>query len=123
MASVDGQLVRYSDYLERFKSQEHYLLTKQALNLYSKENQSQPDSLKRKVLDDSVTYGYAEKLASEYGIKVTSEEVDASIKRQRQSSDGEISEKVYFDVTLTTLAGRQMKFREITTARDLLKQK
>lgn len=122
VASVDGQLVRYSDYLERFKSQEHYLLTKQALNLYSKENQSQLDSLKRKVLDDSVTYGYAEKLASEYGIKVTSEEVDASIKRQRQSSDGEISEKAYFDVTLDHFGWSPDEVREIT-ARDLLKQK
>jgi parvulin-like peptidyl-prolyl isomerase len=49
-------------------------------------------------------------------------EVDASIKRQRQSSDGEISEKAYFDVTLDHFGWSPDEVREIT-ARDLLKQK
>lgn len=122
VASVDGSFVRYSDYLERFKAQEHYLINKQGIDLYAKENEPQLNSLKRKVLDDAVADAYAAKLAKEHGISVSADEVEASIKKQRQSSEGEISEKAYFDVTLDHFGWSPEEIREVTS-RDILKQK
>lgn len=122
VASVDGHMVRYSDYLKRFKSQEHYLINKQGVDLYAKDNRQQLDTLKRKSLDDAVADAYASKLASETGLTVTGQEIEKSIQKQRQSSDGEISEKAYFDVTFDHFGWTPNEIREVTS-KELLKQK
>lgn len=122
VAVVDGQMVRYSDYLSGFKSQEHYLQYKQGVNLYSKENKAQLDWFKRQALNDAIADGYAAKLAKQKGISVSDEEIAAAIKQQRQSSDGEISEKTYYDITLDHYGWTSDEVREVT-ARNLLRQK
>lgn len=122
VAVVDGRTVPYSDYLEGFKSQEHYLEFKQGVNLYSKENKTQLDWFKRQALNDAIADTYAAKLADQKGITVTDNEVNDAIKQQRQSSDGEISEKTYYDITLDHYGWTQDEVREVT-ARNLLRQK
>lgn len=122
VAVVDGRTVPYSDYLEGFKSQEHYLEFKQGVNLYSKENKTQLDWFKRQALNDAIADTYAAKLADQKGIAVTDNEVNDAIKQQRQSSDGEISEKTYYDITLDHYGWTQDEVREVT-ARNLLRRK
>lgn len=122
VASVDGQYVPYSDYLESFRSQEHYLETKQGVNLYSKENKAQLNWLKRQALDSAIAHSYAEKLAKATNITVSTKEVNEAILHQRQSSNGTISEDTYFAIALDHYDWTPDEVRE-ATANELLRQK
>ena len=122
VASVDGQPVLYSDYLESFRSQDHYLETKQGVNLYTKENKAQLDWLKRQALDSAIAYGYARKIANERNLSVSSKEVDDAILHQRKSSSGTISEETYFAIALDHYDWSPEEVRE-ATSHELLRQK
>jgi hypothetical protein len=122
VAAVDGQTVRYSDYLVGFRSQEHYLQFKEGVNLYTKENKSQLDWIKRQALDDSIADSYAAKLAAKSNITVSSSEVEDAIKRQRQSRDGITSEETYDAIVLDHFDWSPEEVRDVT-AHKLLRQK
>lgn len=122
VASIDGFPVRYSDYLVGFRSQEHYLQSKEAVDLYSKENKPQLNYIKRQALSDAIADSYAAKLASDLKIKVDSKEIDAAMKRQRQSRDGITSQEAYDAIVLDHFNWTPDEAREVTT-RKLLRQK
>jgi len=122
VAVVDGKVVRYSDYLEGFRSQEHYLQVKEGINLYSKENKAQLNWFKRQALDDAIANTYAEKLAAKNNITVTDSEVTDAINRQRQSRDGTTSEETYYASVLDYYDWSPDEVREVTK-RGLLHQK
>lgn len=121
VATIDNYPVRYSDYLAKFRSQEHYLHSKEGIDLYSKENRDRLDAIKRKMLDNAIADGYAEKLAKEEGIEITSEQVDNDIKRQRESRDGITSQETYDAIMLDLYNWTSEELRE-QTARKLLRQ-
>ena len=120
-ASIDGQNVRYSDYLVAFRSQEHYLQYKEGVDLYGKENKAQLDWIKRRALNDAIADAYAAKLAEEKNIKVSESEIDEAIKRQRQSRDGVTSQETYDAIVLDHFNWTPSEAREVT-ARKLLRQ-
>lgn len=122
VASIDGYPVRYSDYLVGFRSQEHYLQSKESVDLYSKENKSQLNYIKQQALSDAIADSYAAKLANELRLKVTNEEIDNAIKRQRQSRDGITSQEAYDAIVLDHFNWTPEEAREVT-ARKLLRQK
>lgn len=121
VATIDNHPVRYSDYLAKFRSQEHYLHSKEGIDLYSKENKERLDAIKRKMLDNAIADGYAEKLAKEEGIKITPEQIDDDIKRQRESRDGLASQETYDAIMLDLYNWTREELRE-QTARKLLRQ-
>lgn len=121
VASVDGHAVRYSDYLVLFRAQEHYKLTKEGVDLYSKENKSQLDWLKRETLNDAEADSYAAKLAKELNIKVTNEQIEVALKHQRTSRDGVTSQETYDAIILDHYNWTPSESRDIT-ARKLLRQ-
>jgi hypothetical protein len=121
VASVDDQLVRYSDYLVGFRSQEHYLQHKEGVDLYSKDNKQQLDYIKRKALDDAIADSYAAKIATKNNITVTDTQVDEAIKRQRQSRDGVTSQDTYDAIVLDHFNWTPSEAREVT-AHKLLRQ-
>jgi len=122
VATVDGQEVRYSDYLMWFRSQEHNLQYKQGVNLYAKENKTQLDLIKRQSLDDTIADSYAQKLATGLHLSVTSQEVEDDIKLQRQSQDGQMSEETYYAIILDHFNWTPDELKAVT-ARKLLHQK
>lgn len=122
VAVVDGQNVRYSNYLMGLRSQEHYLQYKEGVNLYVKENKSQLELIKRQSLDDAVADAYAEKLAKQTGTTVSSQEIEDAIKLQRQSRDGETSEDTYYAIVLDHFNWSPDEVKQVT-ARKLLRQK
>jgi hypothetical protein len=122
VASIDGQTVRYSEYLASFRSQAHYLQTKEGVDLYSKENKSQLDWYKRQAMNDALADGYAEKIAHANNIKVSDNEVTGAIKSQRQSATGEISEDAYYAIALDHYGWDPDEVKE-ETSRSLLRQK
>lgn len=121
IASVDGQNVPYSDYLSAFRSQEHYLQTKEGVDLYNKENKQQLDYIKRKALDDAVADSYATKLAKEKNVSVSTKQIDDAIKRQRESRDGITSQETYDAIVMDHFNWTPAEAREVT-ARKLLRQ-
>ena len=121
VASIDGQDVRYSNYLMGFRSQEHYLTTKENVDLYSKDNKQQLDWIKRQALDDAIEDSYAQKIANEKGITVAEKMVDDAIQHQRQSRDGVTSQETYDAIVLDHFNWTPEEAREVTK-RKLLRQ-
>lgn len=121
VATVDGEQVRYGDYLVGFRSQEHYLQNKEGINLYSKEFKQQLEYIKRKALDNAIADAYAAKLAREMGISVSDAQVDSALEQQRVSRDGVTSQETYDAIVLDHFNWTPTEAREVTKAR-LLRQ-
>lgn len=121
VASVDGQTVRYSDYLVGYRSHAHYLEFKEGVNLRSKENKAQVDYIKRKAMDAAIADAYAAKLAGEYGVSVSEQQVDEALERQRHSRDGVASQETYNAIILDHFDWTPEEARGVT-ARKLLRQ-
>lgn len=121
VASVDGYPVRYSDYLTGFRSQEHYLQSKEGVDLYSKENKAQLDYIKRQALNDAIADSYAEKLAESLNVKISKKQIDDAIMRQRESRDGVTSQEAYDAIVLDHFDWTPEEARQVT-ARKLLHQ-
>lgn len=76
VASVDGESVRYSDYLRKYRGDVTLLLQQDQINLRSADGKRQSDYYKRKELDSAVRDAYVAKLAREKNISVSNTEVD-----------------------------------------------
>lgn len=121
VAQIDGQPVPYQDYLVGFRSQEHYLQHKEGIDLYSAENKSQLDWIKRRALNDAIADSFAEKLANEKNITITDKQIDDAIEYQRKSRDGITSQQAYDAIVLDHFNWTPNEAREVT-ARKLLRQ-
>lgn len=91
VAEVDGESVRYSDYLMHYRSNEHYLREVEQVDTGSEEYRDQIQHYRQQSMEDAVMGVYATMLARELDVYVEAEEVDAHIERQR----GELSERAY----------------------------
>ena len=121
VAVIEGEQVKYGDYLVGFRSQEHYLQNKEGINLYSDEFKHQLEYIKRKALDDAIADAFAQKLAREMGISVNDTQIDRAIERQRESRDGVTSQETYDAIVLDHFNWTPAEAREVTAAR-LLRQ-
>lgn len=99
VAQVDGESVRYGDYLLYYKSSETYLNTVERANQAQYEggdNRSLYDFHKAQAMQTAVTDAYAQKLAGEHDITISEDQIDEAFARTTQlSSDGsQISQEV-----------------------------
>lgn len=85
VASVDGEPVRYSDYLMRYRSSIFYLQKYNAINLNSKDGKRQSEFIKRQELNSAEKMAYATKLARGKRITVINSEIDEIIKDHASS--------------------------------------
>jgi hypothetical protein len=95
VASVQGEQVRYSDYLMYFNSSAHYLRQSEQLNLASEDGKRQVDYVKRKSMDTVIADAYARKLAREKNITVDDAKIDQVISNDRNTANGRISQETY----------------------------
>ncbi|HWT39742.1 MAG TPA: SurA N-terminal domain-containing protein [Dongiaceae bacterium] len=100
VAIIDGQQVRYSDYLMKYRSAAHYLVEKEQIDTKSEDGKRQLDYVKSQAMADAVADAYAVKLARQLNITVSDSDLQAYLKQQRQSSDGEVSESTYDSVIM-----------------------
>lgn len=121
VAVVDGENVPYSNYLVGYRSQAHYLSTKEGINLQAPDSKGQVDFIKRKALNDAIDDSYAIKLSRELSIKVTDKQVDDAIDFQRKSRDGVASKETYDAIVRDHFDWTPSEAREVTT-RKLLRQ-
>lgn len=113
VASVDGEPVRYSDYLMRYRSHELYLRSTGQIGLNTADDKKQLDFFKRSVLSGLEKDVYAEKIAREQGVSVTNEDVDAVIEAGRNTATGKVSKEVYDASTQDTLGYSPDEYRHI----------
>jgi hypothetical protein len=122
VGAVDGETMRYSDYLMRYRSQELWLRNQGQLGLNGNDEQVQLNFYKRKVIDGLEADTYAQKIARELGLAVSSDEVQAAIDETRKTASGEISQTVYDASTQDTLGYSPDEYRHILR-QSLLRQK
>lgn len=95
IAKVDGEWVRYSDYMSELRSSIHYLTTKEAVNFNSDDGRRQLEFQKRLALTKATENTLVAKLAREQGLSVSSKELDDFIKQQVSSNRLGVTEDVY----------------------------
>ena len=95
VASVNGRLVAYSDYLMYLNSSVHYLKQNEQTNIDSEDGRRQIDYIKRKSIDNVIANAYAEQLASEYKITITDKDVEAIINQDKITNSGVMSQETY----------------------------
>lgn len=100
VARIDGELVRYSDYLMRLRSELHYLERESAINLDSADGKRQTLYQKRVALNKVEDHAYIEKLARERDITVTSKEIDDFIDQQLNNRKAPVSRSEYEKIIL-----------------------
>lgn len=122
VATVDGEQVRYSDYLMSLSGSQYYLQQSERLNLDSEDGKRQVEFIKRQALVGAIADTYAEKIAREKGITVSDKEVDDVISDSLNTVSGKISQDVYDDSTLSTLGYTADEYRHIIR-RSLVRQK
>ncbi len=113
VASIDGQAVRYSDYLMLYRPVEHFMSQNGQLAESKDDRERQLGLYKRSAIDRAVDNAYAEKVALEKGIKVEEADINDVILRGRQASNGSISQDLYDASLLDTLGFSKEEYREM----------
>ncbi len=98
VAKVDGEWVKYSDYLLRLRSSIHYLSTKEAVNFNSDDGRRQLDYQKRLAMDKAIENTLVQHLATQNNLSVSAQEVDDFVKQQIASYKLGVTQEVYEQV-------------------------
>ncbi len=120
VASVDGQSVRYSDYLMYYNSSIHFLQKSEQLNLSTEDGKRQASFQKRQNLDIAIRNAYATKLARQLDITVTPEQLKRTNEEHLTMANGPISQETYNASTLGLL-GWAPEEEQRSTKSQLLK--
>lgn len=122
VASIDGQSVRYSDYLMKYRSSIHYLEEKERVNLSTDDGKRQSDFVKSQAMEDALADAFATKIAKDRNLSVSAVELETFLKQQRTSSDGTVSEATYDAVILDYYGWSPDEYRHAMETK-LLRQK
>lgn len=122
VASVDGESVRYSNYLMYYNSPAHYLEQNEQLDLTSENGKRQVAYNKRKSIDSAIADAYAAKLAKGLKIKVDNAQIDKVIENDRDTVNGKISQDTYDTAILNILGWSPEENRQATRNKLLLQQ-
>ncbi len=117
VASVDGESVRYGDYLMYYNSSAHYLQRSEQLNPQSEDGKRQLDHVRRESMNTVLSDAYAAKIARERGITVTSERIDKVIDEDRNTVNGRISQETYDASALNVLGWSSEEYRQDVRAK------
>lgn len=122
VATIDGEPVRYSDYLMKYRSAVHYLTEKEQVDTTTEDGKRQLDFVKSQSMQDAIADAYASKLARNLDIEVTNEELETFLLQQRQSTEQEVTESSYNSVIEDYYGWTPDEYRE-TMKKKLLRQK
>ncbi len=95
VASINGEQVRFSDYLVQYRGSEYYLSKYDEIKLDSEGGRRQLNYVKRESMNKAIANAYARQIARDKGITVTGKDVDAVIDQQRNTANGRISQETY----------------------------
>lgn len=112
VASVDGEQVRYGDYLMYYNSSAYYLQRSEQLNLQSEDGKRQLDFIKRRSIDNVIADAYAVKRARELGVVISNDRIDQVINEDRNTVNGRISQETYDASALNVLGWSPEEYRQ-----------
>lgn len=95
VAVINGEQVRFSDYLVQYRGSEYYLSKYGEIKFNSADGKRQLDYIKRESMNKAIADAYARQIAGEQSIKITSKDVDDVINQQRNTANGRISQETY----------------------------
>jgi hypothetical protein len=119
VANVDGQSVRYSNYLMYYNSSAHYLKQSEQVNFQTPDGKRQNDYIKRKSMDIAISNAYAAKLAHDLHISVSDDRVNQVTDAARNTSTGRISQETYDASALAILGWSPDEYRQDTKSKLL----
>lgn len=122
VAKIDGQSVRYSDYLMQYRSSIHFSENIEGLDLDNENGEQQKNYYKRLALDNATTESYAEKLAKELNITVSKQEVE-DLLDQHMNADGQKVSRQAYTAAINEMYGWNEEEYLRTLERQLLRQK
>jgi len=122
VATIEGEQVRYSDFLLKYRGSIHYLREIEGVNFATEDGQRQADFVKNQELNDTIADAYAKKKARELGITVSNVELAEALRQQRVSGENEQSEAAYYTTIRDFYGWSADEFQDITRTK-LLRQK
>lgn len=122
VASVDGEMVRYSDYLMQYRSSTHIAQQIEKVSLRGEEGQRQKDYYKRVAMDNAISETYAQKLAHDLKVTVSDEEIDKLVSYYSEANGSQLSREAYMGV-VKDMNGYDWSEYLRTLERHLLRQK
>lgn len=121
VANIDGENVRYSEYLKKYRSDIFSLVQQEQINLNSVDGKRQSEYYKRRELDSAIKDAYVNKLARENKVTVTRAEVDDFITRTVNSKS--ISLEAYEKTVLRNFYDWSLdEYRGVVKARLLMQK-
>lgn len=123
VARVDGEPVRYSDYLLEYRSSIYWLQQKtRNFSLQNDDGKRQSQHIKRQALDSATEAAYATKLARDLRLSVSKEEINNFINDSLKSSSRQLSQSAYEEVLSDAYGVSVEEYRSIVSA-ELLQRK
>ena len=96
VAFVDGEPVRYGDYMRRMRASIYYLEKQENRDFNNENGEIELNYTRRFNMDESLRVAFATKIAREYDLIVTDSEIDANIEQTLIGDNGvKISQKAY----------------------------
>lgn len=112
VAKVDGENVRYSDYLLIYKST-ITPIEKQGMVENGQNAESMTDYYKRQALTSAEDYTYTLKLSKELGISVSDKEIDEAVEKHRKAGGVERSQETFIRVLQDNFGLSLSEYRRI----------
>ena len=91
IASVDGEMARYSDYLVNYRAAEHYLSKFDEIAPDSDDGKLQLRYKQRESLDIAVADAYARKVTQSKNLSVSDKQVEAVLSGMRNAANGQLT--------------------------------
>lgn len=113
VAEVDGEKVRYSDYLMIFRS--NLVTSEQQGGVLEdgEDTSALEDVYKRAALESAIEYAYALKLGRELGVSVTNEEIDGAFDEHRRVGGVERSEESFLKIVSDNFGMNKTEYRRM----------
>lgn len=112
VAKIDGENVRYSDYLMVYKSSIRPIEQQSGSSFNEGEDsESRRNYYKRSALSEAEEYAYATKLARENNITVSEEEIDASFNEHRKVGGTELSNESFLRIVKDNFGLNEDEYR------------
>jgi len=123
VASVDGEPVRYGDYMRRVRASVHYLENQDNRDLSTEDGLRELNHTRRVSMDEAQKATYARKIAREQGLSVSEEEINANIASTLNAGEnGAISERAFENSIWRYYGWSMSDYRLVVRERLLLRK-
>jgi hypothetical protein len=122
VGNVNGEPVLYSDYLVQYKLSEYYLGKYGEVKLDSQDGRRQLDYFKRQSMDKAIAIAYARQVAADKDIRVTDQDIDEFIVKERNTASGVVSQETY-DASILMLYNQSPADYRLTIRNGILKNR